>query len=184
MHTLTAFPKSIEGVPYRWISQPLSVASLEGRTYKRGGRTAVMHCPVPGFDDVLIYQPDGEDWWDQLPPDTAIRAAIRGPARNGADLIGYALPLRNQPSELQRHMGGVPQQLEIPEPAPWAEAIQEGREHRQRSDRQRDRRPRGTTDEELMLMVERIAKAHQVRACDAVNMLLREAIDNRLRGTK
>ena len=42
-------------------------------------------------------------------------SSLRGPARNGEDLIGYALPLRNQPTELQEHIQGLqPKQVKLP----------------------------------------------------------------------
>lgn len=193
MNTAT-FPKSIEGVPYRWITQPLSTARVDGKTYKRGGRVAVIDCPIPGWADALIYQPDDESWWDDLPPDANIRAALRRPARNGVDLIGYALPLRNQPSELQAHIQSLqPQQLDIdpwdtPEPTEqptggWADAIKEAAQKRKRNKeggRLADRRPHGCTDEALMMMLERIANAKGCRVCDVVNEFLWEGVNKRL----
>ena len=63
-----------------------------------------MHSEHRGFADVLVYEPDTEDWWRVVPADVVIRAAIRGPAQNGSDLIAWALPLANQPSETQRRI--------------------------------------------------------------------------------
>ena len=60
-----------------------------------------MHSPVEGFVDVMVFEPDNEDWWSVVPSNMPIRAAVRGPAQNGNDLIAWALPLANQPSELQ-----------------------------------------------------------------------------------
>ena len=91
------YPKSIEAVPYRWRSLQQTVKN--GR--KQNGKTAFMHSPVEGFDDVIVFEPDHEDWWAIVPSNVVIRAAIRGPADNGKDLIAWALPLANQPSESQ-----------------------------------------------------------------------------------
>jgi hypothetical protein len=186
------YPKSIEGTPYRWLSRPLTTARVNGRTYKAGGKVAILTCPVPGWTDVQVYQPDEEDWWDNLPPDLPIRAAVRGPSRHGDDLIGYALPLRNQPSELQRHINGLTaEQLPPPEPTPepehpWADAFYEGLRRReakrQPAEPLVERRPRGVKDEELMRMIEQIAKTSGCRVCDTVNALLWEAVNGRLRG--
>jgi hypothetical protein len=183
------YPKSIEGTPYRWLSRPLTTARLNGRTYKSGGKVAILSCPVPGWADVQVYQPDEEDWWDSLPPDEPIRAAVRGPSRRGDDLIAYALPLRNQPTELQRHIKGLTaEQLPLPEPPPesehpWADAFYEGLRRRE-SQRLVERRPRGVKDEELMRLLEQIAKTSGNRVCDTVNALLWEAVNRRLRGVE
>ena len=91
------YPKSIEAVPYRWRS--LQQTIKHGK--KQSGKTAFMHSPVEGFDDVIVFEPDHEDWWAIVPANVTIRAAIRGPADNGKDLIAWALPLANQPSETQ-----------------------------------------------------------------------------------
>ena len=91
------YPKSIEAVPYRWRNFQQTVKNGK----KQSGKTAFMHSPVEGFDDVIVFEPDHEDWWAIVPSTALIRAAIRGPADNGNDLIAYALPLANQPSETQ-----------------------------------------------------------------------------------
>lgn len=91
------YPKSIEAVPYRW--RNLEQTLKNGK--KQGGKTAFMHSPVEGFVDVIVFEPDYEDWWAVVPSTVPIRAAIRGPAQNGNDLIAWALPLANQPSETQ-----------------------------------------------------------------------------------
>jgi hypothetical protein len=91
------YPKSIEAVPYRWRNLEQSVRNGK----KQGGKTAFMHSPVEGFADVMVFEPDHEDWWAVVPSTVPIRAAIRGPAQNGNDLIAWALPLANQPSETQ-----------------------------------------------------------------------------------
>lgn len=91
------YPKSIEAVPYRWRNLEQSVKNGK----KQGGKTAFMHSPVEGFADVMVFEPDHEDWWAVVPSTVPIRAAIRGPAQNGNDLIAWALPLANQPSETQ-----------------------------------------------------------------------------------
>ena len=91
------YPKSIEAVPYRWRNLEQSVKNGK----KQGGKTAFMHSPVEGFADVMVFEPDHEDWWAIVPSTVPIRAAIRGPAQNGNDLIAWALPLANQPSETQ-----------------------------------------------------------------------------------
>ena len=90
-------PKSIEAVPYRWFQSKQTDANGK----KQGGKVAVMHSEHKGFIDVLVYEPDNEDWWAIVPSTVPIRAAIRGPAQNGNDLIAWALPLANQPSETQ-----------------------------------------------------------------------------------
>lgn len=91
------YPKSIEAVPYRWRNLEQTVKNGK----KQGGKTAFMHSPVEGFADVIVFEPDHEDWWAIVPSTVPIRAAIRGPAQNGNDLIAWALPLANQPSETQ-----------------------------------------------------------------------------------
>jgi hypothetical protein len=188
-------PKSIEGTPYRWLSRPLTVARVDGRTYKSGGKVAILNCPVPGWTDVQVYAPDEEDWWDNVPSDSCIRAAVRGPSRRGDDLIAYALPLRNQPSALQAYINSLqPQQLALPEPPAdhdWAAAFTEGMKRRSTAKgnpkpsskelgRMADRRPHGRTDENLMLMLERIANARDAKVCDVINDLLREGVNRRL----
>lgn len=45
-----------------------------------------------------------------------------------------------------------------------------------------ERRPRGTEDEGLMLMIERIADVTGAKECEIVNELLWSAINERLRG--
>ena len=91
------YPKSIVAVPYRWRNLEQTVKNGK----KQSGKTAFMHSPVEGFDDVIVFEPDHEDWWAIVPSTVMIRAAIREPADNGTDLIAYALPLANQPSETQ-----------------------------------------------------------------------------------
>ena len=91
------YPKSIEAVPYRWRNLEQTVKNGK----KQGGKTAFMHSPVERFADVIVFEPDHEDWWALVPSTVPIRAAIRGPAQNGNDLIAWALPLANQPSETQ-----------------------------------------------------------------------------------
>ena len=91
------YPKSIEAVPYRWRNLEQTVKNGK----KQGGKTAFMHSPVEGFADVIVFEPDHEDWWAIVPSTVPIRAAIRGPAQNSNDLIAWALPLANQPSETQ-----------------------------------------------------------------------------------
>jgi hypothetical protein len=97
MTETTTYPKSIEAVPYRWHNLEQTVKNGK----KQGGKTAFMHSPVEGFDDVMVFEPDNEDWWGIVPSNMLIRVAVRGPAQNGNDLIAWALPLANQPSELQ-----------------------------------------------------------------------------------
>jgi len=94
------FPSSIEAIPYRWFN---SAASITG-SKKQGGKVAVMHSDLEGFADVLVYEPDTEDWWAIVPSDVVIRAAIRGPASTRNDLIAWALPLANQPTETQNRI--------------------------------------------------------------------------------
>lgn len=97
MTETTTTPKNIEAVPYRWFHSKQS--DTNGK--KQGGKVAVMHSEHQGFVDVLVYEPDNEDWWAIVPSTVPIRAAIRGPAQNGNDLIAWALPLANQPFETQ-----------------------------------------------------------------------------------
>jgi hypothetical protein len=178
--TTKTYPKSIEGVPYRWIGTPQTVARVDGHTYKSGGRTAVLNCPVPGWHDVLVYEPDSEDWWDLLPSDARIRAAVRGPARNGEDLVGYALPLRNQPSELQayiREQQGRQQVAAEPEAVIEQPELVFEEAAKPRLKRQSDRRPRGTHDDGLLCILEELAARKNVRVCDLVNELLWRAVD-------
>lgn len=179
----TTQPKSIEGVPTRWFSRPLTTCRVDGKTYKAGGKVAVLNCPAPGWLYVQVYGPDDEDWWDSVPSDVPIRAAIRKPARNGEDLIGYALPLRNQPTVLQEYIKGLRTAESPPEPEhPWAEAFHERLRHQERKNgKLAERRPRGVKDEELMQLLEQVAKASGRRVCDEVNALLWEAVNSRLR---
>lgn len=93
-------PANIEAIPYRWFNTP----STNKNGKKQGGKVAVMHSNVLDFADVLVYEPDNEEWWDLVPADVLIRAAIRGPAQNGSDLIAWALPLGNQPTETQNRI--------------------------------------------------------------------------------
>ena len=93
-------PANIEAIPYRWFNT--SSSNKNGK--KQGGKVAVMHSNTSDFADVLVYEPDNEEWWELVPADVAIRAAIRGPAQNGSDLIAWALPLANQPSETQNRI--------------------------------------------------------------------------------
>lgn len=97
MTETTTYPKSIEAIPYRWRNLEQTVKGGK----KQGGKTAFMYSPIPSFVDVMVFEPDNEDWWGIVPSNMPIRAAIRGPANNGNDLIAWALPLANQPSELQ-----------------------------------------------------------------------------------
>ena len=97
MTETTTLPKNIEAVPYRWFHSK----QTDSNGKKHGGKVAVMHSEHQGFVDVLVYEPDNEDWWAIVPSTVPIRAAIRGPAQNGNDLIAWALPLANQPSETQ-----------------------------------------------------------------------------------
>lgn len=98
--TTSVTPKNIEAVPYRWFH----TAKTNNGGKKQGGKVAVMHAETEGFADVLVYEPDHEDWWRVVPSDVTIRAAIRGPAQNGSDLIAWALPLANQPTETQQRI--------------------------------------------------------------------------------
>jgi len=100
MTTATTLPANIEAIPYRWFQTARTVNNGK----KHGGKVAVMHSDHKGFADVLVYEPDTEDWWRVVPSDVVIRAAIRGPAQNGSDLIAWALPLANQPTETQKRI--------------------------------------------------------------------------------
>jgi hypothetical protein len=101
--TTTNFPKSVEAPIIRFFHTPVSW----DKGVKNGGMTAVVKLPddknTEGWNDVLVYEPDspGESWWDLVPRNTVIRVSIREVAKNKQDLIGFALPLQNQPSELQ-----------------------------------------------------------------------------------
>jgi hypothetical protein len=101
--TTTNFPKSIEAPIIRFFHTPVSW----DKGVKNGGMTAVVKLPTDqnkeGWNDVLVYEPDspGESWWDLVPRKSVIRVSIREVAKNKQDLIGFALPLQNQPSELQ-----------------------------------------------------------------------------------
>jgi hypothetical protein len=98
--TKMSIPANIEAIPYRWFATP----STNKNGKKQGGKVAVMHSNATDFADVLVYEPDNEEWWDLVPADVAIRAAIRGPAQNESDLIAFALPLANQPTETQQRI--------------------------------------------------------------------------------
>ena len=39
---ISTYPKSIQGVPYRWLTRPLTTSSVGGRTYKAGGKVAIL----------------------------------------------------------------------------------------------------------------------------------------------
>ena len=101
--TTTNFPKSVEAPIIRFFHSPVSW----DKGVKNGGMTAVVKLPddknTEGWNDVLVYEPDspGESWWDLVPRNTVIRVSIREVAKNKQDLIGFALPLQNQPSDLQ-----------------------------------------------------------------------------------
>jgi hypothetical protein len=101
--TTTNFPKSVEAPIIRFFHTPVSWS----KGVKNGGMTAVVKLPdeknTEGWNDVLVYEPDspGESWWDLVPRKSVIRVSIREVAKNKQDLIGFALPLQNQPSELQ-----------------------------------------------------------------------------------
>jgi len=101
--TTTNFPKSVEAPIIRFFHTPVSW----DKGVKNGGMTAVVKLPEDkneeGWNDVLVYEPDspGESWWDLVPRKSVIRVSIREVAKNKQDLIGFALPLQNQPSELQ-----------------------------------------------------------------------------------
>jgi hypothetical protein len=101
--TTTNFPKSVEAPIIRFFHTPVSW----DKGVKNGGMTAVVKLPdnknTEGWNDVLVYEPDspGESWWDLVPRKSVIRVSIREVAKNKQDLIGFALPLQNQPSELQ-----------------------------------------------------------------------------------
>jgi len=101
--TTTNFPKSVEAPITRFFHSPVSW----DKGVKNGGMTAVVKLPADqnegDWNDVLVYQPDmdGDKWWDLVPRNTVIRVSIREVAKNKQDLIGFALPLKNQPSELQ-----------------------------------------------------------------------------------
>jgi hypothetical protein len=101
--TTTNFPKSVEAPIIRFFHTPVSW----DKGVKNGGMTAVVKLPddknTEGWNDVLVYEPDspGESWWDLVPRKSVIRVSIREVAKNKRDLIGFALPLQNQPSELQ-----------------------------------------------------------------------------------
>lgn len=101
--TTTNFPKSVEAPIIRFFHSPVSW----DKGVKNGGMTAVVKLPADqnegGWNDVLVYEPDvdGENWWDLVSRKSVIRVSIRGVAKNKQDLIGFALPLKNQPSELQ-----------------------------------------------------------------------------------
>lgn len=123
--TASVTPKNIEAVPYRWFNSSKTVNGGK----KQGGKVAVMHAETEGFADVLVYEPDHEDWWRVVPSDVTIRAAIRGPAQNGSDLIAWALPLANQPTETQQRIKERIPELNImtdakPEPQQEESAIQ------------------------------------------------------------
>ena len=101
--TTANFPKSVEAPIIRFFHSPVSW----DKGVKNGGMTAVVKLPADqnegGWNDVLVYEPDvdGENWWDLVSRKSVIRVSIRGVAKNKQDLIGFALPLKNQPSELQ-----------------------------------------------------------------------------------
>jgi len=101
--TTANFPKSVEAPIIRFFHSPVSW----DKGVKNGGMTAVVKLPddknTEGWNDVLVYESDDPSvsWWDLVPRNTVIRVSIREVAKNGRDLIGFALPLQNQPSDLQ-----------------------------------------------------------------------------------
>ena len=101
--TTTNFPKSLEAPITRFFHSPVTW----DKGVKNGGMTAVLKLPsdqnTEGWNDVLVFEPDldGEQWWDLVSRGTVIRVSIREVAKNKQDLIAFALPLKNQPSELQ-----------------------------------------------------------------------------------
>jgi len=119
--TTTNFPKSIEAPILRFFHSPVTWA----KGVKNGGMTAVVKLPddqnADGWNDVLVYEPDSPDesWWDLISRGTVIRVSIREVAKNRQDLIGFALPLKNQPSELQALIAKkkAAEQEEVTEPS-------------------------------------------------------------------
>ena len=101
--TTANFPKSVEAPILRFFQSPVSW----DKGVKNGGLTAVVKLPdeknTEGWNDVLVYESDDPtaSWWNLVSRGTVIRVSIREVAKNGQDLIGFALPLQNQPSELQ-----------------------------------------------------------------------------------
>lgn len=119
--TTTNFPKSVEAPILRFFQSPATY----DKGVKNGGLTAVVKLPdsqnYGNWNDVLVYEPDspGESWWHLVPRDAVIRVSIREVARNGKDLIGFALPFGNQPSDLQALIAEKKEaELEPPTPEP------------------------------------------------------------------
>jgi len=116
--TTANFPKSVEAPILRFFHSPVSWAN----GVKNGGMTAVVKLPedknAEGWNDVLVYESDDPtaSWWNLVSRGTVIRVSIREVAKNGQDLIGFALPLQNQPSELQAMVASKKKESEEQEP--------------------------------------------------------------------
>lgn len=114
---MSTFPKSIEAPVVRFFY----TRARENKGKKNGGMVAVLKLPETEWNDVQVYQPDsdGEQWWSLLNKGMSIRACVREVANNKEDLIAFALPLKNQPSETQalirQHMTTENQNLEAAE---------------------------------------------------------------------
>ena len=114
---MSTFPKSIEAPVVRFFY----TRARENKGKKNGGMVAVLKLPETEWNDVQVYQPDsdGDQWWSLLNKGMSIRASVREVANNKEDLIAFALPLKNQPSETQalirQHMTTENQNLEAAE---------------------------------------------------------------------
>lgn len=99
---MTAFPKSIEAPITRIFHAP----TRDNKGKKNGGMVAVLKFDQSEFaweGDVLVFEPDvdGAEWWSHVSRNAVIRASVRELAKNKEDLIGFALPLKNQPTATQ-----------------------------------------------------------------------------------
>ena len=115
---MSSFPKSVESEVTRFFY----TRQRDNKGKKNGGMVAVLKLPNTEWNDVQVYQPDtdGDQWWSLLNKGMNIRAAVREVANNKEDLIAFALPLKNQPSETQalirQRMASEQQNLEIAQP--------------------------------------------------------------------
>lgn len=77
---------------------------------KTGGLSAIVRIPdelnEEKWGEVQVFQPDNEEehpgWYDLVTKELEIRLCVRGEAKRENELLGKALPLKNQPTLTQR----------------------------------------------------------------------------------
>lgn len=95
---------------------------------KTGGLSAIVRIPdelnEEEWGEVQVFQPDNEEehpgWYDLVTKELEIRLCVRGEAKRENELIGKALPLKNQPTLTQRIIKAKLGVKEDPEKEPIA----------------------------------------------------------------